>query len=339
MRTLLAFLILSASAFAGEPAKLPRPAGDALDAADKSIHSIFDTDLARAVKPSEKATLAKSLVKIADETPEADHNAERFVMYRLARELAVAGRDRATAFTAAVAIAKWWEAGAIATEPGETAGASAGESNPALGESNAAPSESNPSAGESNRAGASAGVGGASAGNCVVSGNWPGEKYFDKAQELWKDAAKAPRSDERLRLESEAAEWYAYARPTATGINLLLIEKRLTVEKEAATVVKVAKAATKTEKDADLKLLIGTWNVDVGKEWHAKWTFFADGTVNSTSGISLGKWIADAKHVKIMWNDTKWESFARPIRRNIVAGDSQEFGKGSVSATKVKARE
>lgn len=200
MRTLLAFIILSASVYAAEPARLlPRPTGDVLEKAEKEIRSIFDTDLTTALKPSEKAKLAKELLKVARET--TNHDAERFVLCVLARDLAIAGRDKATAFAASQAIAERY----------------------------------------------------------LPDGPTDGKEQFERGQATWKEAEKA-RGDERLKMQADAAEWYAYARPTATGINLMLVEKRLRVEEEKATDAKPRARADTKSKDTE-------WSIAAKDSW------------------------------------------------------------------------
>lgn len=169
-RQLFSFVILAtiaAPTFADEPAKLlPRPAGEAMEKADKAVRDIFASDIDAAKKPSEKAKLARHMLKIAADTNNDD--AGRFALCDLARSLAVAGRDKTAAFAASASIA----------------------------------------------------------GRYQPDGPTDGKEQFEKAQEIWREAEKA-RGDEKLKLQADAAEWYAYAKPAAEGINKLLIEKRL----------------------------------------------------------------------------------------------------------------
>ncbi len=236
------------------------------------MRELFDADLARAVKPSEKAATARRILDVALDTPDGDRDADRYAAFVLARETAIAGRDRATAFAASRAIAERYEQ----------------------------PCEGDPLA---------------------------------KGDELWK-AASAKLGAERLRIEAEAAEWYGYALAGLKegDFTRKLIEKRLTVE-EPKTVAARPKNE-KAEKDADLKLLIGTWDVNIegpNGSHDTLWTFHADGIVNSANGIKRGTWVANKSQVVIVWSQDSWETLNRPITSKAI-GDSKNFGLRSVHA-------
>lgn len=129
----LAHAAIFATLMAAEPAKLlPRPTGDALAKAEAAMRELFDADLARATKPSEKAALARTMIDVAKADVNPDRNADRFALLMLARETAIEGRDRTAAFDASRAIAERYEPGekAKAFEKGQelwkSAGAKAG---------------------------------------------------------------------------------------------------------------------------------------------------------------------------------------------------------------------
>ncbi len=108
----LAFLAISSAAWAAEeerPARLPRPSAEVLAASERAMRELFDADLARAVKPSEKAAAARRILDVALDTPDGDRDADRYAAFLLARETALAGRDKATAFAASRAIAERYE--------------------------------------------------------------------------------------------------------------------------------------------------------------------------------------------------------------------------------------
>jgi len=276
----LVFLAISSAAWAaeeGRPARLPRPSAAALAASERAVREIFDADLARAVKPREKAAAARRILDVALDTPDGDRNADRFAAFVLARETALAGRDKATAFAASRAIAERYEQ----------------------------PCEGNPLA---------------------------------KGDELWK-AASAKLGAERLRIEAEAAEWYGYALAELKegDFTRKLIEKRLTVEDAGAVAARPNNK--KIEKDADLKLLIGTWDVKV-KKARAVWTFCDDHRIiarmlGETSNFT-GTWTATPDKILIHWdrNPEALETFRRPINSQWLIGDSLAHGNGVVEATK-----
>lgn len=85
------------------PALVDRPTADQYTAAKKVVEDLFESELRKANKPEQKAKLAKELLKIADETK--GNNAQRHVLLTMARKLATAGRDKATAFDAVIAMA------------------------------------------------------------------------------------------------------------------------------------------------------------------------------------------------------------------------------------------
>ena len=153
-----------------------------------------------------------------------------------------------------------------------------------------------------------------------------GKEQFEKAQGLWSESLKAGSIDKR-QLQAIAAEWYAYARPTATGIDKLLIEKRLAAGKATAK---------ETDKDADLKLLVGTWDVRNDKEhWRNAWTFTADGLFYGNTRLR-GKWKATSDEIMVLWdeNPNAWVKFSRKISREMT-GDSW-LGLGIIEAKKIK---
>jgi len=102
-----------------------------------------------------------------------------------------------------------------------------------------------------------------------------------------------------------------------------LIEKRLAAGKATAK---------ETDKDADLKLLVGTWEIQARRK--AIWQFSPDGRLLQ-DGKTPGRWTANKMAVKITWkhNAKAWDILKRPITKNAV-GDSW-LGKGLIRATKV----
>jgi hypothetical protein len=283
-----AFVVLSISplATAAESAKLlPRPDAAAMAKAEKEMAETFGGEIAAAKLPSQKAKLAKELLALA--VSEENNNAARLVVCVMARDLAVQGRDKATAFAASVAIAERFE----------PEGADDGPTD--------------------------------------------GQGQFERAQSEWKEAEKA-KGESKLALQARAIEWYAYAKPTATGINRLLVEKRMKVEEAAGAAARVVKAEGKQTakakgKDDDLKLLIGTWKVHIqgpSGRHETEWTFRSDGVIDSTKGIKTGYWKAEHNRVTVLWGGDSWETLNRPIASRIASGDSKNFGPQSVIATK-----
>ncbi len=108
-KVVLAFFcaLTVASSLASE--RLARPAGADLENAEKAMRALFDTDLARAVKPSDKAGVARQMLDVAIEDNNPDRNADRFALLVLARKTAIESKDRATAFAASRAIAERYE--------------------------------------------------------------------------------------------------------------------------------------------------------------------------------------------------------------------------------------
>ena len=141
------------------------------------------------------------------------------------------------------------------------------------------------------------------------------------------DKAKKSRSKkDKLALRLEAAEWYLYAKSAPKKLAGKLAEKRLE-ELQAAFGVDRCK-------DADLRLLIGTWEVKSAGGYNARWTFLPDGTVVSTRGTRKGTWSIRPEAVHITWGKKAWDTFHRPLNANRTSGDSWG-GKGVVTAIKV----
>ncbi len=91
--------------------------------------------------------------------------------------------------------------------------------------------------------------------------------------------------------------------------------------------------AVKYGKKDDLKLLIGTWDVKIGKRYTGVWTFYKNGTVLK-DGRSTGKWTAGSEQIRIVWDsDQKWEVLNRPITVQTVVGESWD-GENQVIATR-----
>jgi hypothetical protein len=133
----------------------------------------------------------------------------------------------------------------------------------------------------------------------------------------------------RLAWQLAAAEWYCRVQRHGTAIQAQLAEKRLT---------ELAASMGCRNKDADLMLLIGTWEVKVGKGV-GYWTFFADGRINARSGKDsfTGLWTAEPGLVRITWerDQTAMETFPRPIIPTGLVGNSRKHGKESVFAKRL----
>lgn len=164
------------------------------------------------------------------------------------------------------------------------------------------------------------------------------KEQFDKAQGLWSDAEKA-KGDERLKLQAEAAEWYAYALPGLTSINKLLAEKRLAVE--PAVVAKPVARPVAISKANDLKTLLGTWSVKLaapeGKIMECRHEFLADGRaiLNPDSASPLpGKWMMEPECVRVQWSDKWWATYKRPLDPAGAKGDG-DMGPGVLHAVKI----
>ncbi|NLF09221.1 MAG: hypothetical protein GX594_14780 [Pirellulaceae bacterium] len=248
----------AAAAEPSEPAaKQPRPAGDALAAADKSVRELFADRLERARLPADRAKLACELLEIA-QAPADSIAAERYALLLLARETAVEGRDRAAAFAASRLIAEGYMPAAADTA----------------------------------------------------------DEQFDAAQELWRLAERIRDAGQQLKLQAAAAELYYYALPGLDGL------KKVIAEKNVADEVKETRQTSKKRdaKDADLKLLLGTWVVKSSGGYAGRWTFHPDGRVvaeRQTTGV----WRYDADFVKVIWQSGAWETFARPINPNGTKGN------------------
>jgi hypothetical protein len=150
------------------------------------------------------------------------------------------------------------------------------------------------------------------------------DEQFAKAQELWSKAEKAPAAD-RLRLQAKAVELYAYALPLLDGIERVVVEKKLAeAEKE-----KPSPRNGRKDKDADLKLLIGTWEVTVGGS-RGLWAFREDGVFLSGKNADeiVGKWRAEKSRVVIILNKNPnaWQTFNRPIETTVFGDTWTERG-------------
>lgn len=219
---LLLFGVFSAAAIAAAGELAEPPDGEQYRNAKKIVTELFAAEMAKANKPAEKVKLAKEFLKVADKVK--SQNAQSYVLYCMARSYAVEGRDQATAFDAAIGLAR-------AFKPNEALLSGLTADLPAS------------------------------------------ERYFEKAQEFWKSASKV-RGPKRLELQVKAAEWYAYALPGLDGIEKLLAEKRLKVEKIASHSRPWLIYADKTEWQHTIKVkrgeritikASGTWNWGLGK--------------------------------------------------------------------------
>jgi hypothetical protein len=255
----IVLLFTALVAAAEEPVKpLPRPEGELLAKADKEVRELFADKLQATRLPADRAKLAKELLAIAAE-PDTSMPNERFALCVLVRDLAVAGRDKPTAFAASNIIAENYRCG---------------------GSSNA-------------------------------------DDLFGEAQELWSRSEKTRDTGDQLELQAKAAELYYLALPCLDGLKKVIAEKRLEVEDKNDS--KVEKRITK-KNNADLKLLIGTWNVKSSSGYSGQWTFYANGKVvalNQTYGV----WQFDSEKVKITWKSGAWETFNRPIDPKNTKGD------------------
>jgi hypothetical protein len=154
--------------------------------------------------------------------------------------------------------------------------------------------------------------------------NLKSEEWIAKGDRLRADAKKEPNRRDALATKLLAVECYLRAYPNATGLNKEIVDKR---------VLELALDG-RNRKMADLLLLIGTWDVQMPKDYRAKWTFYPDGTVSSTSGEKKGQWMLEPRYVKICWEKKDvWHSFYRPLSISNVSGDSVE-GIGIVKAQK-----
>ncbi len=80
----------------------PRPSKDAIAKAEEKIRDVYKGDLAKAIKPSDKAALAATFVTAADGVGSDD--ASRFVLWTMAKDLAVDANDVRLAMKAVTAI-------------------------------------------------------------------------------------------------------------------------------------------------------------------------------------------------------------------------------------------
>ncbi len=147
------------------------------------------------------------------------------------------------------------------------------------------------------------------------------EEQFQKAEKLWKKA-KGSSGLARREIQIEAVEWYLRAKPHLSELSRLYIDKRIVSFDFAGA------------SNADLKLLVGVWDVHVGNDFRSTWTFYPDGTVSSTNGAPKGSWTAESDRIKIVWNEKAWDCLSRPLNPNGVTGDSWA-GVGIVRAKKV----
>ncbi len=66
--------------------------------------------------------------------------------------------------------------------------------------------------------------------------------------------------------------------------------------------------------EAELRALVGVWQVNLRGGYSGRWTFLADGTCRATHGASSGTWRFESDRVFIQWdNGDAWDAFDRPI--------------------------
>lgn len=95
---------------ATDDGRTPVPAAEAVRGAEQLVRDLFKNDFARAKTPAEKATVAQQMLGAL---PQTNGAAERFVLLRVARDIAVAAGDVTTALKAADAIAVEFRVDAI----------------------------------------------------------------------------------------------------------------------------------------------------------------------------------------------------------------------------------
>lgn len=138
---------------------------------------------------------------------------------------------------------------------------------------------------------------------------------LERGNAAW-NLAKSRKGAAQVRMQADAAEWYSYALPFCDGVTRLMIEKRLSGDDLGG-------------KDADLKLLIGTWDVKVGKS-RGVWSFRQDGAFLSGQNATevVGRWIADADKVTVVLtkNPGAWQTFHRPIEATVTGDTRNEAG-------------
>ena len=102
----LAFLVVSIGLTAGGASRadalFPRPSPDAVAKAEEKVREVYKADLAKAVKPGDKVSLAKVLLTAADGVGQDD--ASRLVLLTMARDLAVDADDTGTAMKGTAAL-------------------------------------------------------------------------------------------------------------------------------------------------------------------------------------------------------------------------------------------
>ena len=157
---------LSADHASCADALFPRPSGDLLAKAEDKVRDLYNSELAKAVKPRDKTALAEVLLTAADGVGHED--ASRLVLWTIARDLAVDANDAHLAMQAVGSIV----------------------------------------------------------GRFQPDGPTDPKAQLDLGNASWKEAEAAP-ADNRLRLRIKAAEWYLRAKPVVTGLDEVLIEKRL----------------------------------------------------------------------------------------------------------------
>lgn len=138
-----------------------------------------------------------------------------------------------------------------------------------------------------------------------------GRKWIAEGDQLRQQARKEPSARAKLETRLRAAECYLRSNPSATGLEKEYVEK------------KISELALDGlgKKDADLRLLVGTWDVTASNGYAGKWTFSPDGKVSNGAGGN-GKWIVEPARVKIVWGESCWETFNRPIKPTGVIGES-----------------
>lgn len=226
------------------------PTGDTHTKAEASVETVYGRDIKSAVTSEAKSTLARRILKVADEEKSS---ALRYALLQRARDLAVSAGDAHLGYEITEALVKF-------TIPGTE--------------------------------------------------NRDGWAWIAEGDRL-RDQAKAE-IDRKAKLKARllAAECYLKSEPNASGLTKEFIAKKIS---ELAV-------DSAGEKNADLLILSGAWDVQVGK-YRAVWTFKPDGTVDSTNGAPKGKWVAAQHVVTIQWETGAWETFQRPLS-TVVSGNS-----------------
>lgn len=130
---------------------------------------------------------------------------------------------------------------------------------------------------------------------------------------------------QRLEYQLGAAEWYLRAKLNSTGVTKQLAEKRL------AELL----ASLGNNKNDDLKILLGTWDVQVGQS-RGLWIFEKGGAFLSGKNV-VGQWVVDDHKITIILfsNPKAWQTFNRPLS-STVTGDTWNK-KGVIRGRKIES--